>query len=67
MSSISEINKTVNIRPAEAAKMLGTTAQFIRVGLQRGKFPWGYAVKQSTTRYTYFINRVKLCELEGLK
>lgn len=58
---------SINIKPAEAAKLLGVSPQFIRIGLQRGKFPWGYAVQQSTTRYTYFINRAKLLAVEGIK
>jgi len=63
----SEPINTINIKPAEAAKLLGVSPQFIRIGLQRGKFPWGYAVQQSKTRYTYFINRTKLCEVEGVQ
>jgi len=65
MSTISQ--PSINIKPAEAARLLGVSPQFIRIGLQRGKFPWGYAVQQSTKRYTYFINREKLCEVEGVK
>jgi hypothetical protein len=55
------------ISPADAAKLLGVSAQFIRVGLQRDRFPWGYAVKQSENRYTYCINRKRFLEVEGIE
>ena len=60
-------NPSINIKPSDAARLLGVSPQFIRIGLQRGRFPWGYAVQQSTTRYTYFINRIRLCEAEGVQ
>lgn len=43
----------------EAAKLMGVSPQFIRVGLQKGIFPWGYAVRITGKRYTYFINRAE--------
>lgn len=50
----------------EAAKILGTNAQFIRIGLQQGVFPWGYAVKTSR-HYTYFILPKKFEEYTGIQ
>lgn len=50
----------------EAAKLLGANAQFIRIGLQQGVFPWGYAVKTSS-HYTYFIITNKFEEYIGVK
>lgn len=67
MSLLTSKENSINIKPAEAAKLLGVTAQFIRVGLQRGRFPWGYAVQLSPKKYTYFINRLKFFEIEGIK
>ncbi len=49
---------------ADAAKMTGLPAQTIRVGLQQGVFPWGYAVRRKST-WTYYINRQKLIQTEG--
>ena len=43
----------------DAAERMGVSQQFIRVGLQRGLFPWGYAVKIGGRRYTYYINERK--------
>lgn len=40
----------------EAAKLMGVCPQFIRVGLQQDRLPFGTAVKMST-RWTYYINR----------
>ena len=52
---------------AEAAKMMGVSAQFIRVGLQRGILPFGYAVQISSNRWTYFISKQKFSEHTGIE
>lgn len=44
------------IRPEDAAKALGIGVQAVRVGLQRGLFPFGWAIKLSEKRYTYAIS-----------
>jgi hypothetical protein len=49
----------------EAAKMLGTTEQYLRVSLQRGLFPFGNAVKLSSSRWTYYVNEQRLLEYLG--
>lgn len=46
---------------ADAARRMGVSQQFIRVGLQRRILPFGYAVKMSD-RYTYHISENKLNE-----
>ena len=51
----------------EAAELMGVTQQFIRIGLQRGIFSWGYAIQLRSKRYTYFISRQKFCEAIGIK
>ena len=38
----------------DAAAMLGVTPQFLRLGLQQGRFPFGTAVKMK--RWAYYIN-----------
>ena len=43
---------------AEAAKRMGVSPQFVRIGLQQGILPFGTAVKMST-RWTYYINEEK--------
>lgn len=39
----------------ETAKYLGMDPQVLRVGLQRDKFPFGWAVENENGRFTYYI------------
>ena len=55
-----------DITVAEAAKLMGVSQQFVRVGLQKGILPFGYAVQISKNRYTYFISRQKFSEHTGI-
>lgn len=57
----------------ECAKLLNKSPQFVRIGLQRGILPFGYAVRMSG-RYTYhisankvyeYLGKEKSCELQG--
>lgn len=48
----------------EAAKLLQKSEQFVRIGLQMGILPFGYAVKMSS-RWTYHISDVKVYEYLG--
>ncbi len=51
----------------EAAKLMGKSQDFIRIGLQREILPFGYAVKTGKQRYSYFISREKFIESTGIK
>lgn len=51
---------------AEAADLMGVSPQYVRVGLQKGIFPCGYAVQVSDKRYTYYICRRKFCDALGI-
>lgn len=51
---------------AEASALMGVSRQFIRVGLQKGILPFGYAVQISADRFTYFISRQKFLEHTGI-
>ena len=51
---------------AEASRLMGVSQQFIRVALQKGILPFGYAVKVASGRYTYFISRPKFTEHTGI-
>ena len=42
----------------EAARRMGVTPQFLRLGLRAGKFPFGTAVKMEG-RWSYCINRTR--------
>lgn len=48
----------------EAAKRMKKSEQFVRIGLQRGILPFGYAVKV-TNRWSYHISRHKFEEYMG--
>lgn len=54
------------ITPAEAARVMGCSSQFIRIGLQRGLLDIGDAVKLSPRRWTYCISPAKLAERQGI-
>lgn len=45
----------MKVTVSEAAKLLGVSSQFVRLGLQRGELPIGSAVKMSSV-YTYHIS-----------
>jgi len=54
-----------NVPVDQAAKMLGKSRQFVRVSLQRGIAPFGFAVKLSGERFSYHISPKKLAEYIG--
>lgn len=53
-----------NIKVSEAAKMMGKSEQFIRIGLQRQLLPFGVAVQMSE-KWTYHISPKLLKEYLG--
>lgn len=50
----------------EVAKMMHKHTNTIALGLQQGVFPWGYAVHTSENRWSYFINKKRFEEIEGV-
>ncbi len=42
----------------DCALMMGKSPQFVRIGLQNGVFPFGFAVKMSS-KWCYYINDVR--------
>lgn len=52
------------LKVAECAKLLGKSPQFVRIGLQRGILPFGYAIKMSSV-WTYHISEAKVYEYLG--
>lgn len=55
-----------NVKIADAAKLIGKSEQFVRIGLQRNILPFGYAVKMSS-KWTYHISPKLLEEYVGMK
>ena len=63
---MSEPNKE-KLSVQEAARLMGKSEMFIRIGLQRNILPFGYAVKTGKERWSYFISREKFREATGIK
>lgn len=51
---------------ARAAELMDVSQQFIRIGLQRGILPFGYAV-QTSSKWTYYISPSKFTEHTGIR
>ena len=49
----------------ECAELLGKSEQWVRVGLQRGRLPFGYAVMLST-RWSYHISKHQVYDYLGI-
>ena len=58
------ISDSRNISVKECAKLLGKSEQFVRVALQSGSAPFGFAVRNKTV-YSYHISAKKLAEYIG--
>lgn len=50
---------------SEAAKLLGKSEQFIRVSLQVGRCPFGFAVQMESGKWCYHISPKKFFEYVG--
>ena len=59
------LRQTVNITVKETSEIMGMSQQFVRLGLQRGILPFGYAIKMSS-KWTYHISKNKLFEYLGV-
>ena len=57
-------DNTRNISVSECARILGKSEQFVRVALQTGAAPFGFAVKNKSV-YSYHISPKKLNEYIG--
>lgn len=58
-----------NLPVAIAAKLMGKSPQFIRIGLQRGILPFGYAIKMDDENksFSYYISPKKFTECTGIE
>lgn len=50
----------------KAAKLMGKTPMFIRMGLRQGRLPFGYAVKMPGGRWSYYINAQQFFQSVGV-
>ena len=57
----------MKITVKEAARVLERSEQFVRIGLQRKLFPFGFAIRLYLgQKYTYFISPARFAEYMGL-
>lgn len=56
----------LSIKVPTAAKIMGKSEQFVRIGSQRKLLPFGTAVKVSESRYSYHIIAAQFCDYMGL-
>ena len=54
-----------NLTVEDAAKAIGKTPQFVRVGLQQQRLPFGTAVKMPGGRWSYSISGKLLKQYTG--
>lgn len=54
------------LRIADVAQVMHKHKNTVAKGLQQGVFPWGYAIRTSEHRWTYFINKKRFEEIEGV-
>lgn len=57
----------MKIKIKDAARILEVSEQFVRIGLQRKLFPFGFAIRPYLgQKYTYFISPAQFAEYTGL-
>lgn len=67
-----EVSSTVNgelpmnITPKQAAKLMGVGVNMVRVNLQNGRLPFGYAMKGTGNKFTYSINTKQFMNHTGV-
>lgn len=61
---IVENEKSKNMSVAEAAREMQKSYHFVRIGLQRGLLPFGFALK-TNSKWSYHISRKKFEEYMG--
>ena len=60
-----EASPVKKITVKAAARCLGKSDQFVRIGLQRGRLPFGDAVPGTGDKWSYYINPVKFRDYVG--
>lgn len=57
----------MKIKIKDAARIMEVSEQFVRIGLQRKLFPFGFAIRlYLEQKYTYFISPARFAEYMGL-
>ena len=65
--SINDMYKGANVPVVEAARIMRKDPMFIRIGLQRGKLPFGVAIKkdENNKQFDYYISPKLFAEYTG--
>ena len=63
-AEIELLKASISISVDQAARILGKSNDFVRIGLQRGELPFGSAVKTSS-HWSYYINPKRFFEYVG--
>ena len=61
------MSKKADLNVEEAAKILRKNPQFVRIGLQQNRLPFGNAIKSPSGRWNYVIYPEKFYETIGKK
>lgn len=54
-----------NVSIEDAARQMGVSQQFVRIGLQRGVLPFGTAIQITGKKFSYYISPARLAEYIG--
>lgn len=58
---------TPTVTPTDVGKILGISAQAVRVQMQKGTLPIGIVMENGKGRYSYIISPKKVYEFTGMK
>lgn len=64
-NGVSPVMKKISVR--DAARCMGKSDQFVRIGLQRGFLPFGNAVPGTGNNWSYYISPAKFREYVGVE
>lgn len=59
------MEKITNVPVRVAAKMMGKSEMFVRIGLRNNRFPFGVGVKNPGGRWSYQISPAGFCAYQG--
>lgn len=61
------MGKKAEMTPRQAAKIINKSVQYVRLGLQQQRLPFGSAVQKPDGKWSYDIVPIKVYEYAGIK
>lgn len=61
------MGKKAEMTPRQAAKIINKSVQYVRLGLQQQRLPFGSAVQKPDGKWSYDIVPIKVYEYVGIK